>query len=68
MDVREDDLPITEAAELPVEASEADAAEQARQLRDQGAARRFEVPIDVDPADAFEQSREVAVDDEDDYR
>ncbi|NRQ39641.1 hypothetical protein HII36_48605 [Nonomuraea sp. NN258] len=68
MDIRGDDGSyIEEDAELPVEAPEADAAEQHREIRDTENGRRREVPFDVDPADAAEQDRVVDLDD-DDYR
>ncbi|WP_240506199.1 hypothetical protein [Thermoactinospora rubra] len=67
MDVRGDERPFDEA-ELPIEAPEADAAEQQRQLREE-ADRTFrrELPLDVDPADMADQERIVDLDDED-YR
>jgi hypothetical protein len=68
MDVRGDDRPFDEEEELPIEAPEADAAEQYRAA--DGEQRRQlgrEIPLEVDPADAAEQDREVEIDD-DDYR
>lgn len=65
MDVRGDDRPFDED-ELPVEAPEADAAEQHRDLVD-SADRLRDLPLEADPADAEEQYREVELDD-DDYR
>ncbi|MEV0587366.1 hypothetical protein [Nonomuraea sp. NPDC050310] len=67
MDVRGDDRPV-EDDELPIEAPEADAAEQHRRLRDEDDTYRRELPMDVDPADAAEQDRVVEVDDDEDYR
>ncbi len=69
MDVRGDERPFDfDEQEMPIEASEADAAEQARQLREQDGALRREFPLDVDPADAADQDRVVSLDDDDDYR
>jgi hypothetical protein len=65
MDVRGDDRPFDED-ELPIEAPEADAAEQRRELVD-GEEWRRELPLEADPADAEDQQREVELDD-DDYR
>ncbi|MEU7859048.1 hypothetical protein [Nonomuraea sp. NPDC049141] len=68
MDVRGDDLPFDEMMEeLPVEAPEADAAEQHVLIRGTGGGTLRETPLEVDPADAAEQAREVDLDD-DDYR
>ncbi|WP_219460478.1 hypothetical protein [Nonomuraea rhizosphaerae] len=70
MDVRGDDLPFDEdeEAELPIEAPEADAAEQQRELSgDQRPPARWEPPLEADPADAADQNRTVDLDD-DDYR
>ncbi|MFI6482607.1 hypothetical protein ACIBH1_32060 [Nonomuraea sp. NPDC050663] len=68
MDVRGDERPFDDDTELPLEASEADAAEQHRGLRDDDEEPRREMPLDVDPADAAEQDRPAADDDDDDYR
>jgi hypothetical protein len=65
MDVRGDDRPFDED-ELPVEAPEADAAEQHRDLVDD-TERPRDLPLEADPADAEDQQREVGLDD-DDYR
>ncbi|GAA0950342.1 hypothetical protein [Nonomuraea longicatena] len=65
MDVRGDDFVIDDER-VPMEATEADAAEQHRQLREEGT-WEGEVPFDADPADAAEQARVVDLD-EDDYR
>ncbi|MEU8143670.1 hypothetical protein [Nonomuraea sp. NPDC048901] len=67
MDVRGDDLPFDELEELSIEAPEADAAEQHRDVRDAEGGSPRETPLEVDPADAAEQYREVDLDD-DDYR
>lgn len=68
MDVRGDERPFDDD-ELPLEAPEADAAEQHRRLRETGEEQPRELPLDVDPADAAEQDRAVAEeDDDDDYR
>ncbi|MFD1543648.1 hypothetical protein [Nonomuraea guangzhouensis] len=67
MDVRGDDLPFDEMEELPVQAPEADAAEQLLLIRGAGGGTLRETPLEVDPADAAEQAREVDLDD-DDYR
>ncbi|WP_250906426.1 hypothetical protein [Nonomuraea sp. NEAU-A123] len=67
MDVRGDDRPFDELEELPVEAPEADAAEQHLLIRGAGGGMLRETPLEVDPADAAEQAREVDLDD-DDYR
>ncbi|GAA4098549.1 hypothetical protein [Nonomuraea soli] len=68
MDVRGDERPSDDDTELPLEAAEADAAEQHRALRETDEEPRREVPLDVDPADAAEQDRLAADDDDDDYR
>lgn len=67
MDVRGDDRPFDDE-ELPIEAPEADAAEQHRQVVDREGRGRSELPFDVDPADAADQDRAVDLDDDDDYR
>ncbi|MCK2213012.1 hypothetical protein MF672_004260 [Actinomadura sp. ATCC 31491] len=70
MDVREDEGPYEEeaaATELSIEAPEADAAEQHREVRHGASVPRRELPLDVDPADAAEQDRVVDLDD-DEYR
>ncbi|WP_327089584.1 hypothetical protein OIE66_02870 [Nonomuraea sp. NBC_01738] len=67
MDVRGDERPSDDTEDRPFEATEADAAEQARLLRDDADGRR-EYPVDVDPGDAAEQDRVVSTDDDDDYR
>jgi len=66
MDVRGDEDNFAEEGELPIEAPEADAAEQQRRLQDEEEPRR-ELPLEVDPADAADQDRVVELDD-DDYR
>jgi hypothetical protein len=66
MDIRGDEENFANDEERPLEAPEADAAEQHRQLLEEEARRR-ELPFDVDPADAAEQDRVVELDDED-YR
>jgi hypothetical protein len=70
MDIRGDEGHFAEGEELSMEAPEADAAEQQRQLGEGGEGgtqARRETPLEVDPADAAEQDRVVELDD-DDYR
>lgn len=68
MDVRGDEDNFAGGAELPIEAPEADAAEQQRHLREEeDRVLRRELSLEVDPADAAEQDRVVEFDD-DDYR
>ncbi|WP_336208131.1 hypothetical protein [Nonomuraea sp. LPB2021202275-12-8] len=66
MDVRGDEGHFDDE-ELPIEAPEADAAEQRRQLDEAEGRPRLEFPLEVDPADAADQDRVVELDD-DDYR
>ncbi|MFI7452463.1 hypothetical protein ACIBQX_33565 [Nonomuraea sp. NPDC049714] len=67
MDIRGDEGHFAEGEELSMEAPEADAAEQQRQLGEGETQARRETPLEVDPADAAEQDRVVELDD-DDYR
>ncbi|MER7501879.1 hypothetical protein AB0L05_01385 [Nonomuraea pusilla] len=68
MDIREDhDSYGEESEELPIEAPEADAAEQQREIAHDAGRLRRELTFDVDPADAADQDRVVELDD-DDYR
>ncbi|MEV0622899.1 hypothetical protein AB0I81_56945 [Nonomuraea sp. NPDC050404] len=68
MDIRGDEGPYAdEEGELSIETPEADAAEQHREVLQNGSRPRRELPLDVDPADAAEQDRVVDLDD-DDYR
>jgi hypothetical protein len=57
MDVRGDDRPFDED-ELPVEAPEADVAEQHRDVVD-GPEWPRDLPLEADPADAAEQHRDL---------
>ncbi|SDM15245.1 hypothetical protein SAMN05421874_14119 [Nonomuraea maritima] len=68
MDVRGDEGPYDdEPGELSIEAPEADAAEQHREMLQTVGRLRRELPFDADPADAADQDRVVDLDD-DDYR
>jgi hypothetical protein len=70
MDIRGDERP-SEDGERPIEAPEADTAEQRRPAREEGEEPERpggeESSPDVDPGDAFAQERPVPLDDED-YR
>lgn len=63
----DDALTAARDGEPPVDAPEADAAEQRRPVVEQDDDTPASVPYDVDPADASEQHRSVEYD-EDDYR
>ncbi|WP_240197604.1 hypothetical protein [Nonomuraea lactucae] len=65
MDTRGDDVSL-DVGELSIEAPEADAAEQQRQVQEERGLRGV-VPFEADPADAADQERVVDLDD-DDYR
>jgi hypothetical protein len=66
MDTRGEELSFDEQ-ELSIEAPEADAAEQHRQMREEQHGPRGVIPFEADPADAADQERVVDLDD-DDYR
>lgn len=53
--------------DLDIEAPEADAAEQRREVRGEDSGPPGDIPPDANPADAAEQRRAVELD-EDDYR
>jgi hypothetical protein len=63
----EPDDALTSDGTPPVDAPEADAAEQRQPVMDENDETPISVPYDVDPADASEQHRTVEFD-EDDYR
>lgn len=65
IDPRGDDA--YEDVELPMEAPEADAAEQQRQALEEEQRPRTSLPLEADPADTADQDRVVDLDD-DDYR
>ncbi|MEW9553457.1 hypothetical protein [Nonomuraea sp. NPDC050783] len=68
MDIRGDeDSYEDDTTELSIEAPEADAAEQQRDVHHGTTVPRRELPLDVNPADAAEQDRIVDLDD-DEYR
>ena len=54
-------------SELSMETPDEDAAEQAREVPEDGEGELSEVPFEVDEADAAEQIRDAGYDDED-YR
>jgi len=54
-------------SELSIETPDEDAAEQARDVPEDGEEELAEVPLEVDEADAAEQIRDAGYDDED-YR
>jgi len=62
------ETPGTDAGELPIEAPEADAAEQHRPVTTaDDPIWPVDIPLEADPVDTAEQRREVDLD-EDDYR
>ncbi|TMR95539.1 hypothetical protein [Nonomuraea basaltis] len=67
MDIRGDEHPYEEEAEVSIETPEADAVEQHQDMRENHGRPRRELPLDVDPGDAAEQDRVVELDD-DEYR
>ena len=54
-------------SEMDIETPDEDAAEQAREVAEEGNEELQEVPLDVNEADAAEQTRDVGYGD-DDYR
>jgi len=54
-------------SEQRIETPDEDAAEQAREIPEEGTEQLREVPLEVDEADAAEQTRDVGYGDED-YR
>ena len=54
-------------SEISIETPDDDAAEQARELPEEGPGELRELPLEVDEADAAEQTRDVGYHDED-YR
>ena len=54
-------------SETNIETPDDDAAEQAREVPEEGSGELRELPLEVDEADAAEQTRDIGYDDED-YR
>jgi hypothetical protein len=60
-------MEVGPVSELSIETPDEDAAEQAREVPEQGADQPTEVPLEANEADAAEQIRDAGYD-EDDYR
>jgi hypothetical protein len=58
-------MPRDEKRKIPVDAPEADVAEQSREWKDDDDERRPAIPIDAPEADFLEQERTAGLDDDD---
>ena len=58
-------MPHDEKREVPVDAPEADVAEQSRDWKDDDDEPRTTIPIDAPEADVLEQERPAGLDDDD---
>lgn len=59
-----DEKPHDQKREVPVDAPEADVAEQSREWKDDDDERRPRIPIDAPEADYLEQKRSAGLDDD----